>query len=342
VKYYTNKARQAGMTLIELTVVLLVLVGLAGLLIPYVSGFVTKTHDSTGSSNIQALNNAMARYEVEHYDNFPDNMDSLINATTNTVYQKMMGEMMGTSYLTPLQLNGAKAKALGDIGIKNLMLMDDAVTANDATFNNTTTSASVSAGSYVAEITGMPLGDLDQRLGQPVNTGAYHYLAFGVGDDSNIVGATLSQVPVHFAADGDMGANNAYNHFVAIFQVLRQDACIVGTWGTVYLPDDQAAFDLGTNSGADNLATIVEPIADTVIGAANATACLALNDEEVVGWTEDGGATGTGKYIASGITWAVSSTEKAKFMGTAMAMGMGQLEGLGGSLTRYYKNSATN
>ena len=36
VKQYT---RQAGMTLIELTVVLLVLIGLAGLLLPYVSGF---------------------------------------------------------------------------------------------------------------------------------------------------------------------------------------------------------------------------------------------------------------------------------------------------------------
>ena len=32
-------ARQAGMTLIELSVVLLILVGLAGLLVPYVGSF---------------------------------------------------------------------------------------------------------------------------------------------------------------------------------------------------------------------------------------------------------------------------------------------------------------
>jgi prepilin-type N-terminal cleavage/methylation domain-containing protein len=44
VKDYKIKTikRQAGMTLIELTVVLLILVGLAGLLVPYVGSFVQK------------------------------------------------------------------------------------------------------------------------------------------------------------------------------------------------------------------------------------------------------------------------------------------------------------
>ena len=43
-----NKQRgQSGFTLIELTVVLLVLIGLAGALLPYVQGFVGRTHDAT-------------------------------------------------------------------------------------------------------------------------------------------------------------------------------------------------------------------------------------------------------------------------------------------------------
>ena len=61
VKQYT---RQAGMTLIELTVVLLVLIGLAGLLLPYVGGFMIKTHDSTGTYNSAALDNNIQRYMV--------------------------------------------------------------------------------------------------------------------------------------------------------------------------------------------------------------------------------------------------------------------------------------
>ena len=74
-KYYTKKARQAGMTLIELTVVLLVLIGLAGLMIPYVSGFVGKTHDSTGTNNLARLNGNFARFENE-YMRQPDNLES--------------------------------------------------------------------------------------------------------------------------------------------------------------------------------------------------------------------------------------------------------------------------
>ena len=79
-KYYTKKARQAGMTLIELTVVLLVLIGLAGLMIPYVSGFVSKTHDSVGTSTVADLDNAIFRHQAS-YMQFPSGMESLISST---------------------------------------------------------------------------------------------------------------------------------------------------------------------------------------------------------------------------------------------------------------------
>ncbi len=75
VKQYT---RQAGMTLIELTVVLLILIGLAGLLIPYVGSFVQKTHDSTNSNNLAQFNNAFIRYTTEN-NKLPQHMDTLTN-----------------------------------------------------------------------------------------------------------------------------------------------------------------------------------------------------------------------------------------------------------------------
>lgn len=74
--------KQAGMTLIELTVVLLILIGLAGLMIPYVGSFVQKTHDSTNSSNLAQLNSAFIRYVAEN-NRLPQHMDSLTNATTS-------------------------------------------------------------------------------------------------------------------------------------------------------------------------------------------------------------------------------------------------------------------
>ena len=82
-KYYNLKARQAGMTLIELTVVLLILIGLAGMLIPYVGSFTQTTHDSTNSNNIAQLNNAFSRYVVEK-NKLPPHMDTLINSSAAT------------------------------------------------------------------------------------------------------------------------------------------------------------------------------------------------------------------------------------------------------------------
>lgn len=78
-KYYNNMARQAGMTLIELTVVLLILIGLAGLLVPYVGSFSQTTHDSTNSNNITQLNNAMGKY-IGEKNRIPPHVDLLTNA----------------------------------------------------------------------------------------------------------------------------------------------------------------------------------------------------------------------------------------------------------------------
>jgi len=89
VKYYTNKTRQAGMTLIELTVVLLVLIGLAGLMIPYVGGFVEKTHDSTGASNLKALNEGVGRFEAQ-FMRYPDGMDSLLTTSGGVALNTFM------------------------------------------------------------------------------------------------------------------------------------------------------------------------------------------------------------------------------------------------------------
>ena len=79
-KHYKVKsyARQAGMTLIELSVVLLILVGLAGLLIPYVGSFTQTTHDSTNSNNVTQLNNAFLRYTSEK-NRLPPHVDLLTN-----------------------------------------------------------------------------------------------------------------------------------------------------------------------------------------------------------------------------------------------------------------------
>ncbi len=87
-KHYNNMARQAGMTLIELTVVLLILIGLAGLLVPYVGSFTQTTHDSTNSNNVAQLNNAMGRY-VSEKNKIPPHVDTLTNGLAQLQVQDL-------------------------------------------------------------------------------------------------------------------------------------------------------------------------------------------------------------------------------------------------------------
>jgi type II secretory pathway pseudopilin PulG len=120
VKNYTlkNTKTQAGMTLIELTVVLLILIGLAGLLIPYVGSFVQKTHDSTNSSNLSSLNEAVGRY-IAQTNKLPDNLETLTNnaaATTGSgvcsgtqVVNALYCGLLDTTMLTASTYTGAAA-----------------------------------------------------------------------------------------------------------------------------------------------------------------------------------------------------------------------------------------
>ena len=80
---YNLKAikNQAGMTLIELTVVLLVLIGLAGLTLPYVSGFISKTHNSTSADSGSNLFTALAMYNNQ-FNGIPNNLNTLIDASS--------------------------------------------------------------------------------------------------------------------------------------------------------------------------------------------------------------------------------------------------------------------
>lgn len=58
--------RKGGFTLVELTVVLLVLVALAGILIPKVTGFVERSHGASVSSNIGEINKFVQLHEVKY------------------------------------------------------------------------------------------------------------------------------------------------------------------------------------------------------------------------------------------------------------------------------------
>jgi len=306
-------ARQAGMTLIELTVVLLVLIGLAGLMIPYVGGFVSKTHDATGSDSLAAVNGAVQRYDVQFLGQ-PSGYDSLmssITATTGTVYNKLMnGDGSGTLDAEDyIQAVNIPASALTGVGIDSLMLMDD--TTADATFASTASSIAMPASGMirllalntqagVACSASAPMGcissdaDLSAILGHSADTNAKDYIIFGVGQDSTMVGKTISEAPVHFAKTGAMSAANKYNRILAVYEVPKADYCDGGTLAVT--------------------GTFAATQADCEIVDATHTVMTAVGTWETVGMMD----------------------RRAKFVTTAMPMMI--LEGLGGALASHYSS----
>jgi type II secretory pathway pseudopilin PulG len=254
VKQYT---RQAGMTLIELTVVLLVLIGLAGLMIPYVQGFVTKTHDSTGSSNLAQLGTALQRFELETGRN-PDGLDSLVTGAGTAAGADIIGYTIAgkmtpgadagvtttkTNYaLTAVDLTtAANSKLCGSLlkaGIDKVVDMDTGAKANfSATFNNSAAAAPIATIGTIAAGTGTCTGAVAEitaaKVASAFNlpttaTTNKRYVMFGVGALNEAVGKTMQDAPVHFAKDSNYNAAQAYNRFAVVYEV-DKDSTVVPT-----------------------------------------------------------------------------------------------------------------
>jgi type II secretory pathway pseudopilin PulG len=252
-----NIKRQAGMTLIELTVVLLILIGLAGLLIPYVGSFVQKTHDSTNSSNLSSLNGAVLQY-LNQTNKLPNNLETLTNATTTgtgvcpttvtagDVYCAMLDTAMFTATTftgTSPQLNSFIKAGLTAVHDDNPAATNktfqagvDPVTANADNFYNAVLAnaipfvkvAPVSSATATANgIATTVAAHLALALGgheTDYDTTCNDYVAMGIGDHTKMIGTSITAAPVHFPEDATKGPTDYYNHYLAIIQVQKSIA----------------------------------------------------------------------------------------------------------------------
>ena len=184
-KHYKLKAhaRQAGLTLLELTVVMTVLIALGGLMVPYVSSFFGTTQDSTSVSSLAEVDKWMQGYYTKSRKE-PNNMEALINGTigivaqpststtippgcntTTTTYGVTLNDvycnMIFPGYFNPIQLTNTLLSSTGTplwnslqmAGITSLYYNDP--NTQDATFASTLTLAQpaiLSTASYVAQV----------------------------------------------------------------------------------------------------------------------------------------------------------------------------------------------
>lgn len=260
---HKNFARtgQAGMTLIELTVVLLVLIGLAGLLLPYVSGFAQKTHDSTNADNLASLNATIQRFITQN-NRAPDNLEALVNAAaagatasgvcTGAAADAVYCGMLDTGLFTVSTTNFTEATSFGMAGIQTVY-ENDPDTANKTFASTLTTTKTI--GCLDGSCVGQTLASVGCRAdgtathpavcsaadkathlaaalgGQDTDydTACYTYYTLGVGDKNEMIGRAMSSAPVHFATNSDQGPLNNYNHYVAVFKVDTSDTAPCST-----------------------------------------------------------------------------------------------------------------
>ncbi len=213
--YKANK--QSGMTLIELAVVLVILVGLAGLLIPYVSSFIGKTHAATSGQTIAALNMAMNRFSNEAFGGggFPNDLDSLVETTTTTRVGIL--DSATTQYNSEV-ISANALTALNNAGISTVMDQQTGTGANYTFGAGTQRTLTAVAGNNLIVLSASGRAFLGQALGINTATSNDAYVVFGVGPSSELNGRTISEAPVHFhAGAADYAAR--YSRFLAIFSV---------------------------------------------------------------------------------------------------------------------------
>lgn len=263
-----NMTRQAGMTLIELTVVLLVLIGLAGLLIPYVSGFVSKTHDSTGDNNLASLNNTIQRFQTQ-YMKFPNNMQALADVSGATYVNLMntnAGVYVPTTYTVGTDIIPVASLTSAGIGsIEDLNQTAGTFNGTSATFTaanpagpialtgtNAVGMLTVGLGAETAVGTDNyasieeHLADAFGKLRTEFNATCNDYVILGIGQESEMTGRAIQDAPIHFAQNGNMGPDKKYNRFVAVFEVDKAN----GTAGAAATNSVPPSLDCGTSTHA--------------------------------------------------------------------------------------------
>ncbi len=224
---------QTGMTLIEITLVLVILMALAALVIPYVGGYHDKLGHSVNADDLVELNKAIFRYETE-LAKYPNGMDSLLTAD-----ESMYPYLVNDKLFTPVTLTQNEAKSLSDIGIGYIAQMRDQT--NEPTFNaNDGLIHTIMDGVKVAIIQCDRLqadetcqdgewssgGDAQNvrgrlLLGGNIDTQNYYYVVFGVGHYNRMNGVTLYSAPIYFPTQTELASQAKYNRILAVFQVPR-------------------------------------------------------------------------------------------------------------------------
>lgn len=215
--------KSRALTLIELVVVMLILVALAGVLVPQFNGVLTQAHVAATTTNVPGIEAAVRSRALLRSGDIGDNFDSLIVGSGGSA--TVAPYMPGVTFWEPYTLMPEDRAALVDLGVRNLVPANAAPAPPatiDATFGSHTLAPAVPT-EVCAMATG---GGEDVSMLASFNmtpVAGARYVALGIGSQCTLVGggenAAMSEAPVHFGDTTGSRSNVAYTRYFLIVEI---------------------------------------------------------------------------------------------------------------------------
>jgi hypothetical protein len=241
------------LTLIELVVVLVVLIALAGILVVQLPNMLGRAHTSSGATNIGEVTKFVQIYE-QLYQSHPTDLDALGDTTAALIDYFPGNTATLGGQLSTLTLTAVQADALLAAGVNRVVPMHATRVALEAA-NGTPTFNPYVAGS-VPLATGLVLARVDELAVEgdegvvsddPTLTGDI-YVMFGFGKRCSMVGKVTTEPPTHFGENAESNAARVYGRVCLIYRIARGNGTATPTpleravfVGAVALHDDGIA-----------------------------------------------------------------------------------------------------
>jgi type II secretory pathway pseudopilin PulG len=213
------RSRRRALTLVELVVVLAILVALAGMVVPLVSGMLFQANASTNATVVGDVNGYVRMFFAKN-DRYPNGWDSLLN-TSGSFYSKLHPNLTtsGAPILQTMSLSPAQADSLNAVNITKLFNADESQSlAPNMSFVggpiSITTGATVA--SLVTSISPTSLGQAGFNLANLDNVGTNNaYVVLGLGPNTTLRSVVATDVPLINAAD----PTRRYARVLCVFMV---------------------------------------------------------------------------------------------------------------------------
>jgi Tfp pilus assembly protein PilE len=197
---------RAGLTLLELVVVLGILVILASMIVPNVGGLIFQSRHAGNAAMVLDVNHAVNSF-VARFAEHPDHWDSLLNSSDQR-FTKLHTQILQTTntalpVLEPYPLAANQAASLQNAGINRLLDADESrsVQASD----NSSVERLIATGTEVMRIVKPPVTTpngstfLDIAFGlnaTKADKWANEFVVFGLGTQTEMRGNTMTDVPI--------------------------------------------------------------------------------------------------------------------------------------------------